>query len=144
LYLVAALPLLPEVKLAVVQAEDGAHALEAVRAGACKITTVRKADLLVRTARALMEKIPPSVVIANGEKKFSLSRRSFLFQPFPLDPLYIPPTSLPAETPKQVALNWFYHPTSLSFPWKTFLRDYWAVAVLAAILAASSYSVNRK
>lgn len=144
LYLVAALPLLPDIKVAVVRAEDSAHALDAVRTGACKLTTVRKADLLVRTARALMEKVPVSVLLANGEKKFGLSRSSFLFQPFPLDPLYIIPPPLPAETPKEIALNWFHHPTSLKIQWRAILRDYWAVAVLVAILAASSYSVNRK
>jgi len=140
LYLVAALPLLPDIRTSIELAEDGPHVHEAIRKGACSIKSVKTADMLVRIARSLTQRIPPSRLLADAEAKSFLKRESCLFKPFKFDPEWKPPS----PRPQVVVLSERFRDSARLFMRRAISAvpaRYWTIALVAVITAVALRAV---
>lgn len=123
IYLAAALPLLPNVREALVNAEtESFH--DVLRNAAKQIDSIVEADQLIRTARELVDQVSPSLFISHAELQCDLPITSQVFQLSPFHPTWIPPK--PA--------SWLRHQLrALSLKGRRFFFLPIAVAVIAVL-----------
>lgn len=146
IYLVSSLALLPQNRLKLCSAENSNNPHEILRDAARHINSVKQADLLVRTARDMMDKVYPYELLYLGETRCGLTRSSFLFQKFKYDDTWNPPPYVKVNVKNPQ--NLFFIPNNigkLNFAQQLkplFLLfkkpyHYWIAALFIAILSSS-------